>query len=59
MTIEAHLEALQRKHVALEEEISDTMARPAPDQAAVTRLKREKLHIKEEIERLRTAETTH
>lgn len=52
MTIEGHLDALKRKHFDLEKEINFTGSRPAPDQAVLTRLKREKLKIKEEIERL-------
>lgn len=52
MTIEGHLEALKRKHSELEKEISFTLGRPSPDQTMLTRLKREKLKLKEEIERL-------
>lgn len=53
MTMEAHLEALKRKHGVLETEITSIMARPVPDQTQLTQLKREKLRLKEEIERLR------
>jgi len=52
MTVEGHLEALRRKHFTLEEEITSTGSRPSPDQTELTRLKREKLKIKEEIERI-------
>lgn len=52
MSIENHLDALKAKHFNLEKEIHATGMRPAPDQAALTRLKREKLKIKEEIARL-------
>lgn len=58
MSIEAHLESLQRKHGVLESEITEMMTRPAPDQTELTQLKREKLRLKEEIERIRT-ETRH
>jgi hypothetical protein len=58
MSIEAHLETLVRKHGALESEISQIQTRPAPDQAELSQLKREKLRIKEEIERIRS-ETRH
>ncbi|QKV20405.1 YdcH family protein [Oricola thermophila] len=58
MSIEAHLESLLRKHGVLESEISDILSRPAPDQAELTQLKREKLRVKEEIERIK-AETRH
>ncbi|GAB4359918.1 MAG: YdcH family protein [Oricola sp.] len=58
MSIEAHLESLLRKHGVLESEISEAMSRPAPDQTELTQLKREKLRVKEEIERIRS-ETRH
>ena len=58
MTIEAHLESLVRKHGVLESQISQILSRPAPDQVQLTQLKREKLRLKEEIEKLRT-ETRH
>ncbi|MFZ2103430.1 MAG: DUF465 domain-containing protein [Oricola sp.] len=58
MSIEAHLESLLRKHGVLETEISQVLSRPSPDQAELTQLKREKLRLKEEIERIR-AETRH
>ena len=58
MSIEAHLESLLHKHGVLESEISEIMARPSFDQAVLTQLKREKLRLKEEIERIRS-ETRH
>ena len=58
MSLEAHLESLMRKHGNLETEITQAMSRPVPDQAELTQLKREKLRLKEEIERIRT-ETRH
>ena len=58
MTLEGHLDALRRKHVALEAEIDAMLARPAPDESAISRLKREKLRLKDEIEKLR-AQTRH
>jgi len=45
----ADLPALEARHAALEQEIHDEEARPLPDQAHLTELKREKLKIKEEI----------
>ena len=49
--IEAHLHALQREHHNLEEAIRTQYA--AHNDDMVHRLKIEKMHIKEEIERLR------
>ena len=58
MSLEAHLESLLRKHGSLETEISQVMLRPVPDQSQLSQLKREKLRVKDEIERIR-AETRH
>lgn len=58
MSIEAHLDSLLRKHGTLETEISEVMSRPVPDSVALSQLKREKLRLKEEIERIRS-ETRH
>ena len=54
MTLQARLDALKERHAALETRIADEDQRPKPDSETLTRLKIEKLHVKEEIERLRT-----
>lgn len=48
----AHLESLTARHARLEANLADERRRPSPDQSRVTRLKREKLKLKEEISRL-------
>jgi hypothetical protein len=53
MTLQAHLDALKERHAALEQRIADEDQRPRPDSETLTRLKIEKLHVKEEMERLR------
>ena len=53
MSLEAHIEALKEKHAVLETKIEAENNRPMPDDALVHTLKREKLHVKDEIERLR------
>ncbi len=58
MSLDGHLDALKRKHGALEEELDDMLGRPAPDESRVAKLKREKLRLKDEIEKLRT-QTRH
>ena len=52
MSIKGHLDALKRKHGALESQLNEMMLRPVPDQATLTTLKREKLRLKEEILKL-------
>ena len=50
MSLSTHLNSLQDKHKHLEAEIAAEAARPLPDFAAVTGLKKKKLHLKEEIQ---------
>ncbi|HKJ73672.1 MAG TPA: DUF465 domain-containing protein [Alphaproteobacteria bacterium] len=52
MTVQAHLESLSEQHSHLEQEITDEFHRPNPDSLKLTALKREKLRIKEEIDKL-------
>ena len=47
----AHLEALNARHANLDGQIGTEMNRPMPDNAVISRLKREKLKLKEEIGR--------
>jgi hypothetical protein len=50
----ARLRALEERHAALEMRIAEEDNRPRPDAEQLSRLKREKLRLKEEMERLRT-----
>ena len=52
MSVETHIEALRAKHAELEAAIAAENQRPLPDSTVLTELKRQKLRIKEEIERL-------
>ena len=58
MAMEMHLAELERKHEALEEQIEDAMQHPGIDTLALTELKRRKLSLKDEIERLKV-ESVH
>ncbi|WP_135467418.1 YdcH family protein [Crenalkalicoccus roseus] len=49
----ARIRALEERHAALERQIEEETARPRPDDTELQRLKREKLRLKEEMERLR------
>jgi hypothetical protein len=53
MSLDTHLDQLRDRHAALEARIAEEDHRPRPDSAALTKLKLEKLHLKEEMERLR------
>jgi hypothetical protein len=54
MNMQSHLAELERRHQALEKEIQEALAHPGTDQLELTELKRRKLHLKDEIARLRT-----
>jgi hypothetical protein len=53
MSLQSHLTELERKHKALESEIAATVASPSADDARIAELKRKKLQLKDEMERLR------
>ena len=53
MSLQARIESLSSRHASLEMKISDEDHRPRPDESALSRLKLEKLRVKEEMERLR------
>ena len=57
MSVQSHLDTLRQKHQGLEAKIREEERRPGADNVHIRTLKREKLHLKEEIERL--AETRH
>jgi len=54
MDLHARLDALKERHAALEQRILDEDKRPLPDSDLLIRLKVEKLHLKDEMEKLRT-----
>ncbi len=59
MTLQNHLAELERKHDALEREIQEAALHPAIDDTKVAELKRRKLHLKDELSRLRRPEKVH
>ena len=54
MTVASHLAELVEKHRALERSIEEELARPYADTVRVSDMKKKKLKLKEEIERIRT-----
>lgn len=58
MTIKAHIETLEKKHGALKEELHSAMLHPSTGDDEIAELKRQKLRVKDQIERLRN-QTTH
>ena len=59
MAIESHLAQLERRHRALEQEISEALTHPATDGLKLAELKRRKLHVKDEITRLKQDAVLH
>jgi hypothetical protein len=59
MNVESRLESLKTRHASLESRIADEDQRPRPDSDTLLRLKVEKLRLKEEMERLRSATADH
>jgi hypothetical protein len=45
----SHVSALHEKHQGLESRLKEEMNRPAPDNATIQMLKKQKLRIKEEL----------
>ena len=53
MNLKSHLDALKMRHTNLENKIAAEDRRPRPDDTELTRMKVEKLRLKEEMERLK------
>jgi hypothetical protein len=54
MSLASHLAELQRKHGDIEREIDEALTHPSCDTLEIAKLKRRKLAIKDEIEKLRS-----
>jgi len=51
MSLASHVETLKRKHEKLEHDIVETERHPGADHVEIAALKREKLRVKDEIEK--------
>lgn len=58
MSLASHLEELQRKHGEIERQLDEAMTHPSFDDLEIVTLKRRKLALKDEIEKLKV-QTTH
>lgn len=52
MTVDAHLQELKKKHEALSMEVEEAQRAPGTDDLHIASLKKQKLRLKEEIQRL-------
>ena len=59
MAIESHLVELEKRHQALEHEISEALNHPSIDDLTLVELKRRKLLVKDEIARIRQDTLVH
>ena len=53
MALDARLEELSEKHRALDRKIEEELSRPTADDLKIAEWKRQKLRLKDELERLR------
>ncbi len=53
MALEAHLQSLNQRHQELDAMLTSEMKHPHPDDTRVHEIKRLKLRLKDQIERLR------
>jgi hypothetical protein len=53
MALQGHIRELSQKHRRLQERIQSEMSHPDWDEVQIAALKKEKLRIKDELERLR------
>lgn len=54
MTDVEQIEALQERHATLEQLLAEEATRPLPNTATISKLKRQKLAIKDQIKNLET-----
>ena len=59
MSLQNHLNELERRHTALEREIEKERVHPGSDETKVSEMKRRKLLLKDEITKLRGDHTIH
>lgn len=52
MSLSSHLQELKKKHQSLSEAVEAAQRKPAVDDLEIARMKKQKLHLKEEITRL-------
>ena len=59
MPMNSHLVELERRHQALEKKIEDAINHPGTDDLEIADLKKRKLLLKDEINRLKGEEALH
>lgn len=59
MSIQSHVLELKRRHAALDQELARELASPAKDSVRVAEIKRKKLVLKDQMNRLGVPDTFH
>ena len=59
MSMETHIAELNRRHQALEQQLDEARAHLSVDDLTIVELKRRKLQVKDEIERLKLDAFVH
>ncbi|HEY2135372.1 MAG TPA: DUF465 domain-containing protein [Xanthobacteraceae bacterium] len=59
MSMQTHLVELEMRHRALEHELAEAQQHLSVDDLKILEIKRRKLHLKDEIERLRGGVSVH
>ncbi len=59
MSLKERMESLRARHTAVENLLQDEVHRPLPSSGEISRLKREKLRLKDEMARLSIGATVH
>lgn len=59
MSVQSHIAELERRHAAIDTELSRELRSPATDPLKVAELKRKKLVLKDQITRLRDDSMVH
>ena len=54
MSVEAHIQQLKERHMALESELSELISSPSASDQEKAEVKRQKLRLKDEINRLQS-----
>ena len=55
MSIQSHLAELEQRHASLEKEIQEALQHPSTDDLTLAELNRRKLHLKDEIARIKAS----
>jgi hypothetical protein len=59
MSLASHLAELQRRHGEIERQLDEAMTHPSVDDLQIVTLKRRKLALKDQMEKLRIEPTRH